>query len=221
MARRGRPEYAIIGLGRFGASMALTLVRQGYSVLGIDERIEVVQRLSEELAHVVALDATNEEALRDVDIGSFDTVVVSMGEHFEDALLITASLKGLGVANVITKAVSERQREILLKIGADRVVLPEIEAGQRLAMELTSQGSFASLPFGPDHKVVEVEVSDALAGRTLLEADLRRRYGALVLAVGRDSDVAVAPPADYRLAPGDRLVILGTNEALTRLSSFE
>jgi len=201
--------------------MALTLARRGYSVLGIDESMDVVQRLSEELAHVVALDATNEDALRDVDIGSFDTVVVSMGEHFEDALLITASLKELGVANVIAKAVTERQRQILLKIGADRVVLPEIEAGQRLAIELTTPGSLASLAFGANHTVVEIEVPAAMAGQTLLEADLRRHYGVIVLAVGHGGDAVIAPPADYHLEPGDRLVVLGENDALNRLASVE
>ncbi len=221
MRRRGRPEYAVIGLGRFGSSVALMLARQGYSVLGIDESMDVVQRLSDELTHVVALDATNEDALRDVDIGAFDTVVVSMGEHFEASLLITASLKELGVANVIAKAASERQREILLKIGADRVVLPEIEAGQRLAIEMTTPGSLAALAFGANHTVVEVEIPAAMDGQTLAEADLRRRFGVVVLAVGRGNDAVVAPPADFRFALGDRLVVLGANDALTRLSSIE
>lgn len=221
MARRGRPEYAVIGLGRFGSSVALTLASLGYSVLGIDESMDVVQRLSEELTQVVSLDATNEDALRDIDIGSFDTVVVSMGLHFEDALLITASLKAMGVARVVTKAVSERQRAILLKIGADRVVLPEIEAGQRLALELTSAGLFTSLVVGPNHTIMEVTAPEEMIGQTLAEADLRRRWGVIVLAVARAADVVVAPPADFRLARGDQLVVLGDNADLDRLSSLD
>lgn len=117
-------EFAVIGLGRFGSSLARTLVSRGASVLGIDRSPEPVQDLADELTQTVVLDATNEAALREVDITSFGTVIVAIGSNFEANLLTTVALRELGVANIICKATNLRQRDILLKVGAHRVVLP-------------------------------------------------------------------------------------------------
>jgi trk system potassium uptake protein TrkA len=133
----GRPrEYAVIGLGRFGSSLALRLIELGHSVLGIDRDREIVQRLADDLTQTAVLDASDEVALQDVGITAFDAVIVAIGADFESNLMATTALKGLAVPLVIAKALSDRQRTILLRVGADRVILPEIEAGQRLADEL-------------------------------------------------------------------------------------
>jgi trk system potassium uptake protein TrkA len=123
-----RDEFAVIGLGRFGSSLARTLVSRGASVLGIDRSPEPVQELADELTQTVVLDATNEAALREVDIAVFSTVIVAIGSNFEANLLTTVALRELGVNNIICKALNLRQRDILLKVGANRVVLPEYEA---------------------------------------------------------------------------------------------
>ncbi len=136
----GKPEFAVIGLGRFGSSLALTLAERGFSVLGIDRDRSIVQALAGRLTQTVALDSTDEQALRAVDIPSFDTVVVAIGSNFEANLLTTVAVKSLGVPHVICKATTDRQRTILLRVGADRVILPEHEAGCRLAQELAAPG---------------------------------------------------------------------------------
>src|SRR3712207_6302955 len=128
-------EIAVIGLGRFGSSVALELARAGRTVVGIDISRDVVQELSDALSDVVCADTTDEQALRLMAIGDFDTVVVAIGD-FESNLLTTASLKYLGVKNVVAKALTDRQAAILNKIGVDQVVLPEQEAGERLARQL-------------------------------------------------------------------------------------
>lgn len=220
MASHGKPEFAVIGLGRFGSAVALTLADRGYSVLGIDRDPTLVQALADKLTQTVALDATNEDALNDIDIASFDTVIVSMGHHFENAILITATLKSLGVANVITKALTERQRAILLRVGADRVVLPEIEAGERLAFDLTATEMFSSIILGPDHSITEISVPQSWIGRSLAEIDLPRHYQVTLLAVRHDHTVRVSPGLEYRLAEGDHLVILADHSALTRLTEL-
>jgi trk system potassium uptake protein TrkA len=117
-------EFAVIGMGRFGGSVARELTERGYSVLGIDRDANVVQRSSEHITRAIALDATNDDALRAVDITSFDTVVVAFGNDFEANLLVTSSLKTMGVRRVIAKALTKRQRAILERLGADQVVLP-------------------------------------------------------------------------------------------------
>lgn len=129
-------EVAVIGLGRFGSAVALALAEAGCAVVGIDRSRALVQELADQLADVVQADATDEDALRQLGIADFDVVVVGIGADFESNLLITVALKEFGVPHVISKALSTRQAAILLKVGADQVVLPEQEAGKRLANDL-------------------------------------------------------------------------------------
>lgn len=214
MQRRHRPEFAVIGLGRFGTSLALALMESGHTVLGIDQDARLVQRLVDDLTQAVILDATDEDALREVDIGLFDTVVVAIGADFESNLLTTVSLKSLGVRHVICKAVTDRQREILLRVGADEVVQPEHDAGRLLAERLTAPAVLARLHLGPAHDIVELLTPRSIAGKSLLELDLRRRMGVTVLLIKRENDLIVSPSADIQLLEGDLLVVVGRNEAL-------
>jgi len=212
--RQHRPEFAVIGLGRFGTSLALALVESGYSVLGIDQDAELAQRLVDDLTQIVILDATDEDALREVDIASFDTVIVAIGADFESNLLTTVSLKHLGVRYVISKAVTNRQAEILLRVGADEVIQPEQEAGRRLAQQLTVPAVLARLHLGPQHDIVELMTPSSIAGKSLQELDLRRRMGVTALLIKRDNDLIVSPRADTPLLESDLLVAVGSNEAL-------
>lgn len=213
-----RQDYAVIGLGRFGSSLALALAQRGRSVLGLDVRLELVQRYADRLTQTVALDSTDENALRAVDIATFETVVVAIGSDFEANVITTVALKSLGVRRVISKALTERQRAILLRVGADRVISPEFDAGQRLARELITPGLLDYLPLGPEHSVVEMQAPATLLGQTLSQADLRRRFGLTVLAVKRATALTVSPPADYVLNANDLLVVIGTNTHIARMS---
>lgn len=213
MARRNaRPEFAVIGLGRFGRGVALNLVHRGFTVLGIDHDRQIVQDLADELTQTVALDSTDEDALRALDITSFDTVIVAIGQDFESNILTTVALKSLGVQKVVCKALSERQQAVLLKVGADRVILPEYEAGQRLAHSLTAPLLLEQLAVGTQHSVIEFQTPPGFAGRTLRDTELRARWGVTLMAVKRGDDVIVAPPADFVFDKGDILIAIGTNE---------
>ncbi len=221
MARRGaKPEFAVIGLGRFGTSLALSLIARGYTVLGIDHQREIVQRLADEITQTVALDATDEDALRAVDIKSFDTVIVSISDSFESNIMATVILKSLGVRRVISKAASERQRMILLAVGADQVVLPEVESAQRLAAFITSPQLLDHVAFGSGYSISEVNVSPTLIGKALQDLALRQRFGVTVLAVRRGDDVVVSPPADYAFVEGDIIAVLGTNAQIDQLMDW-
>ena len=214
MARKRKVEFAVIGLGRFGTSLALTLMESGYTVLGVDNDPHLVQRLSSLITHAAVLDATDEEALQEVEIGSFDTAVVAIGADFESNLLATVALKSLGVRQVISKALTDRQREILLRVGADRVVQPEYDAGRRLAEELMVPAMLERLPLGPEHGVAEMVVPRALTSQSLAQSDLRQRLGITVLAIKRGNRILVSPQGDTVLLEGDLLVVLGSNEAI-------
>ena len=214
MARKRKVEFAVVGLGRFGTSLALTLMENGYTVLGIDNDPLLVQRLSSLITHAAVLDATDEDALEEVEIGSFDAAVVAIGADFESNLLTTVALKSLGVRQVISKALTNRQREILLRVGADRVVQPEYDAGRRLAEELMVPAMLERLPLGPEHGVAEMLVPRSLTSQSLAQSDLRQRLGITVLAIKRGERILVSPQGDTVLLEGDLLVVLGSNEAI-------
>jgi trk system potassium uptake protein TrkA len=216
MGRPHRQEFAVIGLGRFGLSLAISLAKNGHNVLGIDKDKVLVQRASQELTRVVMLDSTDEQALKAVDITSFDQVVVAIGSDFESNLLTTAVLKDLGVKSIVCKTTTKRQRDILLRMGADRVVLPEYEAGQRLARSLIVPGALDMLDLGPGYSVVEVRVPQNLIGQTLVDSDLRRGFNLIVLAVRRSNETVVIPQARFTLNADDTLVLVGPTENIHR-----
>ena len=209
-----RKDFAIVGLGRFGAALALALEEHGHHVLGIDETEDTVQRYADYLTQTVKLDATDEEALRSVDIASFDTVVVAIGTDFESNLLATVALKNLGVRKVICKTITKRQQDILRKVGADRVILPEFEAGCRLADELMNPGLLERFHLGPGYSIAEVVTPRSLANQSLNQLDLRKRFGVNVLLVKRGEEITTSPRAEFILLTGDVMVILGRDEKL-------
>jgi trk system potassium uptake protein TrkA len=210
-------EFVVIGLGRFGASLARTLVGRGFTVLGIDRDRDIVQRLADQITQVVVLDSTDEEALRAVDIASFDTVVVAIGGNFEGNLMTTVALKSIGVRNVVCKATTERQRTILLRIGADKVILPEHDAGRRLAYVLSGPGVLDQLELAPGYSITELRIPRSLVGMTLIESNLRHRFGVTVLLIKREETLTVSPSVDYTFASNDILVIMGADEDIASL----
>ncbi len=220
MARRnGSQEFAVIGLGRFGSAVALNLIERGYTVMGIDRDPAIVQNLADRITQIVALDSTNEDALRAVDITSFETVVVAIGTHFENNLMTTVTLKGMGVNRVVCKAVSERQQQILLRVGADEVVLPEHEAGARLAWRLAEPRVLDHLDLGSGFSVAELRVPSWLVGQSLMLSGLRKRYGINVLAVKRGAQMIVAPSSDLVLARDDMILVIGADQAISSFCS--
>lgn len=215
--QRRNHEFVVIGLGRFGASVATTLVEHGRTVLAIDSNKERVQHLSAVLPHVVQMDATNIDALRQVGVENFDTGLVCIGVDFESNLLATVLLRQLGVKRIIAKARTRTQREILLKVGADEVILPEHEAGIRLGRRMAAGHLVDYLEVSEDVGVVELIAPPSLWGHSLSEASLRQRYGLNVMAIRRGDDLIVSPSANFRVEENDLIVVLGRIEDAERL----
>lgn len=210
-------QFLVIGLGRFGTSLAESLVQQGHEVLAIDSNYARVQALAATLPHILQLDGTSVEALTEVGASHFDTAVVCIGEDFENNLLTTVQLRKLGIRRVISKARTRTQREILLQVGANEVILPEHEAGVRLARRLSAVDLVDYLNLGSGLVLVELLAPAHLTGKTLIEADLRRRYNLTILAIQRGAQVLLNPPADARIQRGDELLIAGTMDDAERL----
>ncbi len=203
-------EFVIVGLGRFGTSLAMSLTAYNHDVLAIDSNMKRVQQLSSLLPHVIQLDATDIDALREVGAESFDTGVVCIGTEFEANVLATATLKKLGVRRVITKARTMTQQEILIKVGAHEVILPEHEAGVRLARRLAAIDFVDFMKLSDDTGVVEIVAPAHLVGKSLKDAEIRQRYGLAVVAMKRgDDEIIVSPLADEVIRKDDILVVLG------------
>jgi len=209
-------EFGVIGLGRFGASVARTLFEQGYNVLGVDRDEARVQANVNYCTHVVQADATDEEALRSLGVQNLDVVVVSMGHNLEASVLTTLTVKEMGVREVVAKASSEMHGKVLQRIGADRVVFPERDMGVRVANRLISAGILDYLQLGPHMSITEINAGNKLAGHTLGELHLRHRHGVNVLAIRRGEDVRVLPTADDHIQDGDVLVTIGTNDQIRK-----
>ena len=220
LSRNKKKEFAVIGLGRFGRAVVRTLSEKGYSVLGVDRDPATVQYISESCTQAVVVDSTNEDSLRALDIASFDTVIVAIGTDFESNLITAVALKALGVRRVVCKALSQRQKDILLRVGADHVVLPEADAGRRLGIELAAPNLVDQISFGDSHSVLELRVPDSMTDKTLSELDLRNIYGANVVAVRHETSVTVSPRADQVLLKNDIIVVIGRTEKITKLTEL-
>lgn len=212
-----RKSFLVIGLGRFGTSLATALMEAGQEVLGVDVDPVVVQRLSSHLTHVVTLDSANEEALASLGIGNFDATIVATSSNFEASILLTLMLNRLGARYVLAKADTEQQADVLKRVGADRVVQPARDAGLRLAHQLISPNVLDYLSMRPGLSVAEVHAPEFMAGKTLAELDVRRRYRITILLIKNGNRFLISPDPDDRINRGDRLVVVGRDEDIARL----
>lgn len=215
---RAEREFIVIGLGRFGTSLAKSLTQDGHDVLAVDADYQRVQTLSMDLPHVIQIDATNDDALREIGADHFDTGIVCIGTDFESNMLATVLLRRLGVRRIIAKARTRTQREILQLVGADEVILPEHEAGRRLAQRLSAVNFVDYLQLSPEMSVVEMRVPQRLHDLTLAEANLPERFGLTVLAIRREGQFRFNPANDTKLRATDEMLVAGSITSAQRLS---
>lgn len=217
--RTSNQQFAIIGLGRFGRAVCSTLHHLGYEVLGIDsdERL-VAQVLTDQIAsHALQLDSTEPFALKEAGVYEFDTVIVAIGNYVQESIITTLNLKEGGVKHVVAKASSEIHGKLLKRVGADHVVFPEHEMGCVLARSLTRPGILDRFELDPNHSIVEVDVPEAFDGKTIMELELRKRYGLNLLAVCREGHFEINPSPVLRLHRGWLMVVIGSNKGIDQL----
>lgn len=207
-------QFAVVGLGRFGTSVATNLTLMGYEVLAIDESAERIQEIVNCVTHAIEADATDENALKALGIRNFDIVIVAIGHDIQASILITVILKELGVKTVVAKAQTELHGKVLVKVGADKVVYPERDMGARVAHSLVSSNVLDHIELSPDHSILEVVAPDNVVGKTLKESDLRAVYGITVMAIKRGKELLVSPSPDEPIRENDILVVIGENDNL-------
>ena len=212
-------QFAVVGLGRLGISMVDTLESLGHEVLAIDRREDVIQELADDLpnVHLVVADATDEDAVRGLNVDGFDAAAVMIGEnHLEAGILATATLKEVGVPRIVARATGDIHGRVLEKVGADRVIQPEREIGVQLARTMASPVLLDYVDLGEDEALIEARVPGAWLDKSLSELDLSQKMGLTVLALKPKGGPGSLPRGDTVLHNGDVLVVGGSKKALDR-----
>lgn len=210
-------QVAVLGLGRFGQAVARELTRLGHEVLAIDASEKIVQSVSDEVTHAAQADITDEDALRELGVGDFETAIVGVSSNLEASILTTVLLKQLGVRRIVAKAANELHGSILRQVGASRVVYPERETGLRVAHSFAAPGVLDYLDVTPGYGIARVPVAGTLTGKSLEQLNLRRTCGVTTVAVHRRGVVTVNPHPSEVLQLGDELIVAGLDEDLERL----
>jgi trk system potassium uptake protein len=190
-------QFAIIGLGRFGGSVAQTLHSMGYEVLAVDRDPSKVQDMSQIVTQAIEADSTDENALKALGIRNFDVIVVAIGEDIQSSIMTTLILKELGVKKIVVKAQNELHGKVLVH-------------------NLISPNILDYVELSDDHSIIEVKAPTFFEGKTLQELDIRARFGCSIMAIKSNNHYNIAPAATEKIHAGDNLVVIGHNDHLTK-----
>jgi len=219
-----KKQYAVIGLGRFGYSVAKTLAELGEDVIAIDNNEERVKKIADFVTESVVLDAMDEKALRSVGLQNVDVAIVSIGENIEASILVVMLLKEMGVQNIIAKAVTSLHGKVLENLNVTKIVYPERDMAIRVAQQLTRPTILEHLELSPEYSIIEIPAPSFMAGTMLKDTGLRNKYGINLIAIRRRSPKTgltewnVNPSPTDVIQNDDILVVIGSNSDLERLN---
>ena len=207
-------SYIVIGLGLFGSEVAQQLCKLGCEVLAMDIRGDLVQQVADSVTHAVVGDGRDKDVLRSLGAGNFDCAIIAIGDDLAASVLTIMNLTELKVPYIVCKAHDETHRQVLEKLGADRVVIPECEFAGKLARSLSSHNVLDYIELSQDHGILEVPAPVCWVGKSIKELNVRAKLGVNIIAVASGGQTNVAPGADYVVKSGDTMVVLGDNKAL-------
>lgn len=213
-------SYIVLGLGRFGISMAKTFVELGHQVLAADLDEKVVQQHSTELRHTIQADCTSEEFLRSMDVHKFDAAIVAMGSNLQASIMTTVILKELGAKYILAKAQNDFHAKVLYKVGADKVILPEKDMGVKTAHNLVADNFFDLIEISRDYSIMNIKAPRSWCGKTLESLNIRKNFEVNILAVNSEESANVIPTSSTFINEGDTLTIMGANVDLKRLKDL-
>jgi len=227
-------RFLVIGLGQFGTELAKALHDKGAEVIAVDNRMELVESIKNEVTGSVCLDSTDETALRSLNIENFDAAIIAIGENWEASILATAILKELGVETIIARSAGALHGKILEKVGASRIISPEINIAEQLARNLVSPGLLDHIALPDGHSIFQVKAREEFFDKTLRELDFRRNYGLMVVGIQRrESRVSESgeiyyetrtislPSAGEAIRQDDVLVLVGMKEDIEKFLAEE
>lgn len=212
-------QYAVLGLGSFGESVALTLENMGCDVLVMDDSYEKIQDISDKVSYAMKADVSDPDALQALGGKNLDGVVVAVSENLEAGIMATMLCKEMGIPLVVAKAKNRLQGAILQRVGADRIVYPEIEMGSRVAKSLVSREFMDWIELSNDYSMVEIAVPDKWVGRTLVDINVRERLGINVVGIIVNGKIDVTLDPQKPLPEGGILIVIGANDVLEKFDS--
>ncbi|MFE4706998.1 potassium channel family protein [Peribacillus simplex] len=214
-------QYAVIGLGRFGMSVALRLHAAGQEVLGIDINEERVEDAELNVTHAVMADTTEEGTLKSIGIRNFDCVIVAIGNDMQSSILTTLLLKELGVKKVIAKALSKNHGQVLNKVGADWVIYPDRDMGERVANQLLSPNMLNYIELSKEYNIEEIMIPVSMTEKSLRDLDLRAKYNVSVIAIVSNGEIIISPSPDQVIHERDLLLIIGNKKDLALFANID
>lgn len=213
-------QIAVLGLSRFGISVAQSLADMGVEVLGVDSDPEKVADMVHHVTHVVQADILDGDALDSLGLRNFDAVVLSI-KDVEISCLAVIALKDHGAGRIVAQATSDAHAKILERIGADKVIMPEKDMGIRLARSLASNNLVDYMELSARHSLMEIQALDEWVGCSLRDSNIRSKYGVNVVAIRSGKSLNVAPTAEDIIHDGDLMVVIGENDDLNKLNKFK
>jgi trk system potassium uptake protein TrkA len=216
-----RKSFAVIGVGRFGLALIEELVKQEADVLVIDKNFDKIEKIAKMVTNAVCLDSTDIEALKEIGINSYDTVIVATGQNVDNSILTTLILKDLGVKDVYVKVQSEYHARVVEKLGveADHLVWPEQETGKRLATILISGNFLDYLQLDQDYSFISTVVTKKMIGKNLLELDIRKNFGVNIVAVRRNEKIVI-PSSQTPFEENDEILLVGRNDLIQKFTTW-
>lgn len=212
-----KKTYAVFGLGRYGIAVARELVENGAEVLAVDRDMDMVSAMAAVIPVCKCADVTDPEVIKSLDIGSIDVVIIAMAESFESSVMATMLCKEAGVKNVIVKCGDEMKSRILRRVGADKVIFPEKESGMRLAKNLLTSGFVDMVELTADISLVELDVRADWIGKTLIELNLRKKYGVNVVALNKNGTVVINVDPAHPLEENTKLIVIADTAKLAKM----
>ena len=216
--KNSKKQYIVIGLDRFGKSVAKNLEKNGCMVLAIDKDQKRVNQISEYVTSAMCLDITDEESAQEIGFDNFDGAVISLANNLEAAVLTTVYIKERGIPLVIAEAYDNVQGKVLSKVGVDRIIYSEQDMGAHLANNLAFDHIIDSVELSSNFTIAEIQTPKGWIGKSLIDLNLRKKYDINVIALKRNNEIDITPPADLPLGESDVLVILGKNDIIKKLS---
>ena len=214
-------QFLVIGLGRFGRSIAEELCRNGAEVMAIDSNADLVDDILGLVTHAAQLDASDPNALRELGIREFDAAIITIGSDIRASSVITMLLKEMGVPMILAKAQDEMHGRMLEKLGADRIIYAERDMGRRIARSLVSDKILDYIEVSSRFAIVEITARNAWLNRSLIELDFRKKYGLNVIAIRSNGVIKITVNPETRIHSGDSLLVVGEQDALDRLERIK
>lgn len=214
-------SFLLIGLGKFGFTLANELLKTGSEVMVVDKDERKINQYAPLFTHALSANCMNESNLQSFDIPSFDACIVAIGDDFQSSLEITSLLKDLGAKYVVSKATTDIQKKFLLKNGADEVVYPDKDSAEKLAVTINTDSIYDFFDLDSTHCIFEMETPSEWVGKTVLSVNVRKKYKLNILMIKKQNEIISTVDADYLFEENDHVVVFGEKDSMIKFGNIK